>query len=95
MYKIKIEFLKIRRKKTMITYEEFILNIICGHEFICEIENKIFKILNLYDDYYTIRLENIRYNISKNEDIEKCLIYNNMTLKELMDNNLIKILEMY
>ena len=77
------------------TYDEFIMDIYCGHEFICEIDGIVFKILNLHEGFYTIRLGNKRYDISKEEDIASYIIYNNMTLKDLMNNNMINIKEMY
>ena len=76
-------------------YDDFIMDIFCGHEFICEIDNIVFKILNLYEDFYTIHLGDKRYEISKEENIEELIIYNNMTLKELIDKNMIQIKEMY
>ena len=83
------------RSELNMTYDEFIMDIICGHEFICKIEGTIFKILNLYEGFYTIRLGEDLYNVSEDEDIEECIIYHGMTLKELMDKNMIKIEEMY
>lgn len=94
---IKSKGIRMIRKENYynMVYEEFILDIICGHEFIGTIDNKIFKILNFYDEYYTIKIGNEKYNISKDEDIEEIIIYKNMTLKELINNNLIKITESY
>ena len=77
------------------TYDDFIMNIYCGHEFICEIEGTVFKILNLHEGYYTIRLGDKRYDISEEENIEEQIIYNNMTLKDLIINDMIKIKEIY
>lgn len=83
------------RSELNMTYDEFIMDIICGHEFICEIEETDFKILNLYEGFYSIRLGEKRYDISEDEGIEEYIIYNGMTLKELMNKNMIKIKEMY
>lgn len=83
------------RSELNMTYDEFIMDIICGHEFICEIEEIDFKILNLYEGFYSIRLGEKRYDISEDEGIEGHVIYNGMTLKELMNKNMIKIKEMY
>ena len=77
------------------TYDEFIMDIICGHEFICELDGIVFKILNIKEGFYTIRLGDKRYDISEEEDIEEYTIYHNMTLKELMNKNMIKIKETY
>ena len=44
------------RSELNMTYDKFIMDIICGHEFICEIEETDFKILNLYEGFYSIRL---------------------------------------
>lgn len=93
-YRQKIKIYTERNNINM-AYDDFIMDIICGHEFICEINNITFKILNLREGFYTIRLGDKRYDISKNENIEECVIYNDMTLKELMNKNMIKIKEMY
>ena len=95
--------LKKKRKSYFITkenkynmnYEDFILDIIRGHEFIGYINNEIFKILNLYEDYYTIRVGENKFNISRDEDIEDIYIYNDMTLKDLIDKNMLRITESY
>lgn len=91
LYTIKEE----REGLIQMTYDEFIMSIYCGHEFICKIDDTVFKILNLHEGYYTIRLGNKRYDISEEENIEEQIIYNNMTLKDLMTNNMIKIKEIY
>lgn len=85
----------IERKYKNMTYDEFIMDIICGHEFICELDGTVFKILNIKEGFYTIRLGDKRYDISEEEDIEEYIIYHNMTLKELMNKNMIKIKEIY
>lgn len=77
------------------TYDEFIMDVYCGHEFICEIDGIVFKILNLHEGYYTIRLGDKRYDVSEEEDIASCIIYNNMTLRELYNTEDFKILELY
>ena len=87
--------IKEREEIKQMDYDDFIMDILCGHEFICEINDTIFKILNLHEDFYSIRIGDKKYEISKEENIEEIIIYNNMTLKDLMINNMIKIKEMY
>lgn len=86
---------KEREDLKQMTYDDFIMDIYCGHEFICEINDITFKILNLYEGFYTICLGDKKYNISEEINIEEHIIYNNMTLKELMNKNMITIKEMY
>ncbi len=93
-YKTLLKICTERKYKDM-TYDEFIMDIICGHEFICELDGIVFKILNIKEGFYTIRLGDKRYDISEEEDIEEYTIYHNMTLKELMNKNMIKIKETY
>ena len=93
-YKTLLKICTERKYKNM-TYDEFIMDIICGHEFICELDGTVFKILNIKEGFYTIRLGDKRYDISEEEDIEEYIIYHNMTLKELMNKNMIKIKEIY
>ena len=96
MLKRKFKFYFItKEKKYDMDYDEFILDIIRGHEFVGTIDDKVFKILNLYENCYTIRIGEIKFNVSRDEDIEDIVIYNNMTLKNLIDKNMLKITESY
>ena len=73
-------------------YEEFIKYVLNGHEFIGFVCSHELKILNVIDGCVTVIIDN-EHNHYLYNDIEKVLIYNNKTLKELYNN--IKLEEMF
>lgn len=75
-------------------YNKFKRYVKLGHEFEGFIDNRFFRVLNIYDEKITIIIDNQHYNLSY-EEMFNNNVYKEMTFKELFDKNYIDIKEMF